>query len=186
VFSPSLKGKTALIVGLGDLGGSAARAARQLGLKVLAVRRSGAPSPLADRVYRLSQIDRLLPRADFAVIAAPLTPGTRNLLDRRRLDLLKPSAGLINIARALIVDYEALRAKLTDGSLAGAVLDVMSPEPLPPDSPLWDTPNLIITPHISCDDPEYASMTLELFFSNLDRFLRGRTLKNRVDRRHGY
>jgi phosphoglycerate dehydrogenase-like enzyme len=186
VFSPSLKGRTALIVGLGDLGGGAARAARQLGLKVLAVRRSGAPSRLADRVYRLAHIDRLLPRADFVVIAAPLTPETRNLLDRRRLDLLKPTAGVINIARARIVDYEALRAKLVDGSLGGAVLDVMSPEPLPADSPLWDTPNLIITPHISCDDPEYANLTLEHFFANLGRFVRGRPLKNVVDRELGY
>ena len=186
IFSPSLKGKTVLVVGLGDLGSAAARAARKLGLNVLAIRRRGAPSPLADRVYRASQIDRVLPRADFVVIAAPLTPATRNLLDRRRLDLLKPSAGVINIARAEIVDCEALRAKLVAGTLAGAVLDVVSTEPLPAHSPLWETPNLVITPHISCDDPDYARLTLDLFFANLERFLRGRPLRNLVDRQHGY
>lgn len=186
IFTPTLAGETALIIGLGDLGGGAARAARDLGLKVLAVRRGGKPSPLADRVHRLSQLDRLLPAADFVVVAAPLTPETRNLLDARRIGLLKRGAGLINIARAALIDHGALCARLRDGSLAGAVLDVTDPEPLPADSLYWETPNLVITPHISCDEPDYAALTLELWFDNLARFLQRKPLKNRVDPRRGY
>lgn len=187
LFSPSIAGKTALIVGTGDLGQGAARAARQLGLKVIGVSRSGKKIRDADAVHRTAALDRLLPRADYVVLAIPLTPETRNLLSRARLDLMKPAAAVINIARAPVADYEALADKLKRGELAGAVLDVMEPEPLPPESPLWDTPNLIITPHISCDDGEhYIAITLDLWFENLARFLQNKPLKNRVDPRRGY
>ena len=187
LFSPSLSGKTALIVGLGDLGQGAARAAKQVGLRVIGVSRSGKKVPHTDAVHKTAALDRLLPMADYVVMAVPLTPATRNLLNRARLDLLKPAAGVINIARAQVLDYEALAGKLGRGELAGAVLDVVDPEPLPVDSPLWDTPNLIITPHISCDDSEhYMDITLDLWFANLERFLEGKPLKNRVDSRHGY
>lgn len=187
LFSPSIAGKTALVVGLGDLGQGAARAAKQLGLKVVGVSRTGRKIPHADVVHKTAALDRLLPRADFVVIAVPLTPQTRHLLDRARLDLMKPSAGVINIARAPVLDNDALAAKLRRGELAGAVLDVVEPEPLPPDSPLWDTPNLIITPHISCDDGEhYVDISLDLWFGNFARFLKGKPLRNRVDPSRGY
>lgn len=187
VFTPSIAGKTALIVGLGDLGEGAARAARQLGMKVLGVRRRAKKSRHADAVYPYTELDAVLPLADCVVLAVPLTPETHHLLDRRRLDLLKPDAGVINIARAPVADYDALCGKLRRGELAGAILDVVDPEPLPADSPLWDTPNLIITPHISCDDSEhYIDISLDLWFENLARFLAHRPLKHRVDRKHGY
>ncbi|MFN7084991.1 MAG: D-2-hydroxyacid dehydrogenase [Burkholderiales bacterium] len=187
LFSPSIEGKTALIVGLGDLGEGAARAAKQLGMKVIGVRRREKPSRLADAVHSYSRLDALLPQADFVVLAVPLTPETRNLLSRERLGLMKPAAGVINIARAPVADYDALRDKLARGELAGAVLDVVDPEPLPPDSPLWDTPQLVITPHISCDDGEhYVDISLDLWFGNLARFLAGKPLKNRVAPRLGY
>jgi phosphoglycerate dehydrogenase-like enzyme len=187
VFSPSIAGKTALIVGLGDLGQGAARAAKQLGLQVTGVSRSGRKIREADAVYPLSRLDRLLPGADYVVLAVPLTPETHNLLDRSRMDLMNPHAGVVNIARAQVIDNEALADKLSRGELAGAVLDVVEPEPLPADSPLWTTPNLIITPHVSCDDSEhYNDITLDLWFANLERFLDGKPLKNRVDSRRGY
>jgi phosphoglycerate dehydrogenase-like enzyme len=187
VFSPGIEGMTALIVGLGDLGRGAARAARQLGLKVIGVSRTGRKVREADAVHRVSRLDALLPKADYVVIAAPLTAETRLLLDRRRLALMKPTAGVINIARGALVDAAALADKLERGELAGAVLDVVDPEPLPAESPLWTTPNLIITPHISCDDAaRYNDITLDLWFGNLARFLSGKPLENRVDRRHGY
>lgn len=187
VFSPSLHGQTALIVGLGDLGQGAARAARQLGLKVIGVSRSGRKIREADSVHTLARLDVLLPGADYVVLAVPLTPETLNLLNRTRMDLMKPTAGLINIARAQVIDNEALAAKLARGGIAGAVLDVVEPEPLPADSLLWTTPNLVITPHISCDDSEhYNDITLDLWFSNLQRFLDGKPLRNRVDPRRGY
>jgi phosphoglycerate dehydrogenase-like enzyme len=84
------------------------------------------------------------------------------------------------------VDYAAVREKLAQGTLAGAVLDVFQPEPLPPDSPFWDTPNLIVLPHVSCDDPRYVDRLLDFWFENLGRFLRGRRLKNRIDPDRGY
>jgi phosphoglycerate dehydrogenase-like enzyme len=84
------------------------------------------------------------------------------------------------------VDYDALRAKLAQGTLAGAVLDVFQPEPLPADSPLWDTPNLVIMPHVSCDDPRYIDRLLDFWFENFARFLAGKRLKNLIDRQLGY
>ena len=187
VFSPSILGKTALIVGLGDLGKGAARAARQLDMKVVGVSRSGRKIREADIVHTLSRLDALLPAADYVVLAVPLTPETNNLLSASRLDLMKPGACVINIARAPVLDNAALAARLAGGKLAGAVLDVVEPEPLPVDSPLWTTPNLIITPHVSCDDSEhYNDITLDLWFANLQRFLGGKPLKSRVDPRRGY
>ena len=90
----------------------------------------------------------MLPRADILLVSVPLTRETRGMLGRRELDLLKPEAGLINVARAGVVDYAALAEKLHAGELSGAILDVFDPEPLPADSFLWDTPNLILTPHV--------------------------------------
>ncbi len=187
LFSPSIAGKTALIVGLGDLGQGAARAAKQIGLKVIGISSRGKKIRHADAVHKSAALDRLLPQADYVVLAVPLTPETRNLLDRERMDRIKPTAGVINIARAAVTDYGALADKLRRGELAGAVLDVVDPEPLPPESPLWDTPNLIITPHVSCDDGEhYMDITLDLWFANLERFLKGKPLNGRVDPRRGY
>lgn len=187
IFTGDMTGKTALVVGLGDLGQAAARAASTLGLRVIGVSRTGKKVPHVDRVYRSAALEKLLPQADFVVVAVPLTPDTNGLFDSARLDQMKRDAGVINIARAPVMDYDALREKLARGELAGAVLDVVEPEPLPPDSPLWDTPNLIVTPHISCDDVEhYIDITLDLWFDNLARFFGGRPLKSRVDSRRGY
>lgn len=187
IFTPSIAGKIALVVGLGDLGRAAARAARRLGLRVIGVSRSGRKIPEAAAVHRPHALDRLLPQADFVVLALPLTPQTRGLLDRSRLDRMKAGAGLVNICRGPVLDQEALRAKLARGELAGAVLDVADPEPLPPESPLWETPNLLITPHVSCDEAErYVEITLDLWFENLGRYLSGRPLRNRVDPLRGY
>jgi phosphoglycerate dehydrogenase-like enzyme len=187
LFSPSIVGKTAVIVGLGDLGAAAARAAKKLGLTVIGVRRSARGNRHADRVVLHKQLDRVLPLADFVVLAVPLTAETRGLLNARRLDLLRPSAGVINIGRAQLADYAALEHRLRRGTLGGAVLDVVEPEPLPADSSLWTTPHLIITPHISCDDGEhYIDLSLDLWFENLARFVSGRPLHHRVNPRLGY
>jgi phosphoglycerate dehydrogenase-like enzyme len=186
VFTTPVAGKTAVVIGFGDLGQAAGRAAKKLGAKVIAITRSGKAARPADVAYPVSRIDRVLPKADFVIVTAPLTPETRNLLDRARLDLLKPEAGLVNIGRSPVVDYDALRDKLAKGELAGAVLDVFQPEPLPADSPLWDTPNLVITPHVTCDDPRYIDRLLDFWFENLARFLAGKRLKNVIDRKLGY
>ena len=187
LFSPSITGRTAVIVGLGDLGEAAARAAKKLGLNVIGVRRSAQKNRYADKVVTYKQFDRVLPEADFVVLAVPLTAETRKLLDGRRMDLMKSSAGVINIARGPVVDYKALEQRLRAGNLGGAVLDVVDPEPLPADSSLWTVPNLIITPHISCDDGEhYIDISLDLWFENLALFLAGKKLKRRIDAKLGY
>jgi phosphoglycerate dehydrogenase-like enzyme len=186
IYTVPIAGKTCVVIGYGDLGQAAVRAAKKLGLMAIAVSRSGQGTGLADEVLPAARLDEVLPRADFVIVTAPLTPATRNLLDRARLALLRPEAGLVNVARAPIVDYDALSEMLHAGKLAGAMLDVHEPEPLPPDSELWSTPNLILTPHISCDDPRYADMLLDAWAANLKRLDANQPLKNVVDAARGY
>jgi len=187
LFSPSIKGKTAVVIGLGDLGTGAARAAKTLGLHVIGVRRSAQKNRYADRVVSYTQLNKVLPKADFVVLAVPLTAETRHLLNEERLALLKPTAGVVNIGRGPVADYVALEARLRQGLLGAAILDVVDPEPLPASSTLWTTPNLIITPHISCDDGEYyIDISLDLWFENLERYWAGQRLKRQVDRKLGY
>ncbi|MES2564512.1 MAG: D-2-hydroxyacid dehydrogenase [Pseudomonadota bacterium] len=186
LHSTPIVGKTVVVIGFGDLGQGAGRAARKLGLKVIAVTRSGKPTRPAHVVYPVSRIDRALPKADFVIVTTPLTTETRDLLNRERLSLLKPGAGFINIGRSAVVDYAALMEKLENGDIGGAVLDVFDTEPLPPESPLWTTRNLIVTPHVSCDDPRYIDQLFDTWFKNLERFIKGRKLKHIVDRELGY
>ena len=182
VFSVPIAGKTCVVIGYGDLGQAAARAAKKLGLTVIAVTRTGQGTG----VIPVSRIDEVLPQADFVIVTTPLTPETRNLMNRSRLALLRPEAGLVNVARAPIVDYAALAEMLRAGRLAGAMLDVHDPEPLPADSELWSTPNLILTPHVSCDDPRYVDMLLDAWAANLRRLDANQGLKNVVDPARGY
>jgi glyoxylate/hydroxypyruvate reductase len=135
----------------------------------------------------IAKLHKVLPRADFVLIAAPLTPDTRHLIDSTAIGLMKDGAGLINVGRAGVVDYAALAKALKASKLSGAMLDVFDPEPLPASSPLWRVPNLIITPHCSSDDlDEYLPKTMDLAFDNFLRLGSGRKLKNVVDRATGY
>ncbi len=186
VFTTPITGKIAVVVGFGDLGQGAGRAAKKLGLEVIAVTRSGKAPRLADRVVSSARIDSVLPKADFVIVTTPLTAETRGLINRDRINLLKPGAGFVNIGRSPIVDYAALRDRLEKGELCGAVLDVFDQEPLPPDSAYWTTKNLVVLPHISCDDPRYIDHLLDFWFLNFERFLAGKKLKNIVDRKLGY
>lgn len=182
-YATAIEGKTALIVGVGMMGDAAARAARKLGLRVLGVRRSGAPNRYVDAMYTPDRLHDLLPQADFVLVNAPLTDETEGMIGRRELDLMKPSAGLVNLGRARVVDYGALATKLRKGEISGAVLDVFDPEPLPKSSPLWKVPRLIMTPHVSSDDEDnYGPLTADLVFENIGRWYAGKTLKNVVDR----
>ena len=128
-----------------------------------------------------------MPDCDFLLLTVPATPETHRLIDSRRLALLRPGAGVINMGRGSTLDPTALADALSEGRLAGAVIDVFETEPLPPSSPLWDVPNLIITPHVSSDDRRaYVPLTLDLVFENLGRLLAGRPLLNQVDPLRGY
>ena len=181
-YATDIRGKTAFVIGLGNMGTAAVKAARKLGLHVLGMRRTGRAHRGVHEMIAPERLREGLARADFVVVAAPLTPATEGLLDDTALDCLKPTAGLINMGRARIVDYDALRRRLSDGRLRGAVLDVFDPEPLPSDSPLWTTPNLIMTPHVSSDDEEnYGPLTIDLVFDNIARWYAGKPLRNVVD-----
>lgn len=182
LYATAIAGKTVLIAGVGMMGNAAAQAAKSLGLHVIGTRRSGAPNRYVDEMHTPDRLPDLLPRADFVLVTTPLTPETEGMIGQAELDLMKPTAGLINMGRARVVDYAALAAKLGRGELAGAVLDVFDPEPLPESSPLWRVPNLIMTPHVSSDDDDnYAPLTADLVFENIARWYDGRRLKNIVD-----
>jgi len=188
-LAPSIRGRTLLAVGYGDVGQAIGAAALALGMRVLAVTRSGALAPGsagADEVAALDRLDELLPRADVVALAAPLTPATRQVLDARRQALMADGACVLNMARAALLDHDALLARLRSGACGGAVLDVFDPEPLPAQSPLWDAPNLLVTPHVSCDVPDYAQRVLDRWFDNFARRLKGAPLGNIVDRARGY
>lgn len=185
-FSTSIAGKTVLIIGVGHVGAGAAKWAKRFGLTVLGIRRSGRRHAHVDEMHTPAALHELLPRADFVLVSTPHTSQTTHMIGARELGLMKDGAGLVNYSRAMLVDYDALRAELTAGRLS-AVLDVFDPEPLPESSPLWNTPNLIMTPHCSSDDVNlYTPKTLDLVFENAERLLAGRPLKNRVDRRRQY
>ena len=176
-----LQGQTAVVVGLGHIGREIARIARALGLKVVGVRRSArsADDPV-DELHAPEHLAELLPRADWLVLACPLTAETRGLVNAAMLARLPRHAHLINVARGEIVDEAALTAALRDKRLAGAYLDVFEQEPLPQNSPLWDMPNVIVTPHNSPAASGNDHRVLEIFLDNLGRWQRGEALVNEV------
>ena len=187
VYNTAIAGKTLLVVGVGHMGGGAARYAKKVGLRVLGIRRTGKPHPHVDEMYKPAKLMQLLPKADFVLCAAPLTSATEHLIGRREIAAMKRGAGIVNVGRAGIIDHAALAQALRSGKLSGAVLDVLPQEPLPSSSPLWRVPNVVITPHSSSDDEElYTPRSLDLFFENVVRFAGGRKLRNEVDRKIEY
>lgn len=187
VFSGSPRGKTLLVVGLGDMGGAMAKAGRALGMRVFGIRRTPKPHPHAEKVHAPKELHRLLPKADVVVVATPLTPDTKHVIGEKEVSLMRPGAGLINIGRGPVLDQAAIEKALRTGHLSGAILDVFDPEPLPAGHSLWSAPNIYISPHCSSDDnDEYMPMTLDLAFANAVRLARGRKLANVVDPARGY
>lgn len=187
LFGHSIAGRTAVIVGLGDLGGTIATRCAALGMTVIGCSARGAPHPACARVVAPSDLDTVLPGADVLVLAMPLTAATRGMITRGLLSLLPLRAGVVNLARGGVIDQDALCDMLEAGRLSGAVLDVFDPEPIPPGHRLWRTPNLVITPHVSSDDPEtYNPRTLDIFFRNLAAWRAGERMPNEVDRSRGY
>lgn len=182
-----LAGRSVVVLGLGTLGGAVAGQAARFGLDVTGVRTRAEPHPDCARVVAFTELDAVLPGAEFLVLAPPLTDLTRNLLDRRRIALLPPGAGVVNIGRGALLDQDALCDALDAGALGGAVLDVFVPEPVPPGHRLWATPNLVMTPHVSADDPAtYNPLSLDIFFANLRAQRDGAPLPNRFDTVRGY
>jgi len=181
-FNTTIIGKTVLIVGVGNMGGGAAKYAKKVGLHIIGIRRTGKPHPHVDEMYTPDRLIKLLPRADFVFLATPLTTRTESLFGKREIAAMKPGAGLVNIGRAGVLDHDALSEGLRSGHISGAVLDVTPQEPLLASSPLWKIPNLFITTHSSSDDAvHYTPKSLDLFLKNLVRYATRRKMQNLVD-----
>jgi len=187
LFSNPIAGKTVVVVGTGSLGGSMAKHVSALGAYFIGVNKRGKEAEGCSKVITIDKIDTVLPKADFLYLALPETPETKDLINKKRLDMLKPTCGIINIGRQSVMDYDVLSEKLKKNEIAGAILDVFSHEPIDKNSRLWDIPNLVITPHVSSDDDgNYVELTLGIFISNLKLFIEKKELLNQVDRKLGY
>ncbi len=181
-----LAGRTLGILGFGSIGAAVAERARAFGMRVIGTQRAPRPSPHAELVLGPRETDRVLRESNVLVVLLPLTPETRGAVGARELALLPEGALLVDLARGGIVDESALLAALRSGRLAGAALDVFAEEPLPASSPLWDAPNLIVTPHVAGLSPDYMERLTEIFVDNLAREESGLPLRNAVDRERGY
>ena len=185
----SIRDNEFTILGTGNIGVNVAERLRGMGAaRITGLSRSGKPHPAFDEVFPISRLDEVLPKTKILVMALPSTAETIHILNRARIALLPRDAYVINVGRGTAVDQEALMDALNGGRLAGASLDVMDPEPLPADHPLWNTKNLILTPHVSgnmtlgytCD------INVKMFCSDLANYAAGRPLEHLVDRKQGY
>lgn len=181
-----IAGRTALVIGLGHTGQAAARCFKAMGLTVIGLRARPQPTEFVDEVHGIAALARLMARADLILVAVPLLPATRGLLDAAALARLKPCAVLVDVSRGGVVVEAALIEALEDGRLAGAALDVFETEPLPDDNPLWGQPNVIVTPHCASDYDGWAERSVALFIENLARFRKREALVNVVDPGRGY
>jgi phosphoglycerate dehydrogenase-like enzyme len=201
-FEPAeLRGSTVGVVGYGSIGREIARLCRAFGATVLASKRDLKRLPdtgytladvgdreaeLAARLYPPQALGSMAAECDFLVVVVPLTPATRGLLGEKVLKKLKPGAFLIDVSRGGIVDHSALLEALNSGRLAGAALDVYPVEPLPETSPLWNLPNLIVSPHVAGASPRYLERATDLFAENLRRYVVNEPLLNLYDPQLGY
>lgn len=177
----SLEGQTLVIVGFGGIGREFARRAKVFGMRIIGLSRSARPDAEADEIHPISALDGQLARADFVLVAAPYTKETHHMLGAERFAACKPGAKLINVARGGLVDPVALVAALKSGQLGGAATDVTDPEPLPAEDPLWDTPNLIITPHVAgANGPVGRNRLAEFVSANVARFVAGEPVSHVV------
>jgi phosphoglycerate dehydrogenase-like enzyme len=185
-----LAGQTVGIVGLGSIGRAVARLAKAFDMRVLGVRRSGAPLECADYevdgIFGPLDLLNVLAESDYVVLALPLTEETHHLIGELALRAMKPSAYRIHVSRGAVIDEAALVRALKEGEVAGAGLDVFESEPLPPESELWGMDNVIISPHIAGGTPRYMELAVDLFCENLRRYLAGEPLRNVVDTKRGY
>ncbi|HEY6644762.1 D-2-hydroxyacid dehydrogenase [Povalibacter sp.] len=182
-----IKGKTMLVVGLGGIGSEVAKRAHGMEMKVIATRASGRTGPdFVSYVGLPEELPKLAADADFVVNTAPLTPQTKGIFNAAFFSRMKPGAYFINIGRGGSVDTDALVAALKNQQIAGAGLDVTDPEPLPPDHPLWQAPNVIITPHVSNDSDLGVAVQVTVTKENLRRYIAGERMLSVVDVSRGY
>ncbi|MEV7662045.1 D-2-hydroxyacid dehydrogenase [Paenarthrobacter sp. NPDC089316] len=182
-----IQGQRVLVVGTGSIGREIASLFRAVGLRVSGAGRSRRPGDESfEEIHSSSELSLVVHDFDYLVLAAPLTEDTRGLVGAKVLAAMKPTAHLINVARGDLVHTDALVQALASGSIAGAALDVVHPEPLPAEHPLWSMDNVILTPHMSGDTEDYLDDLGQLFVENLWRFSRGLPLQNIVDKKLGF
>lgn len=180
-------GARALVVGTGPIGRAIGRRLSAAGLAVSGAGRTARDAdPDLGVVHPMERLGEALAEADYVVLAAPLTPQTRKMIDAAALERMRPSARLVNVGRGGLVAEDDLVEALRAGRIAGAALDVFEDEPLPESSPLWDLPNVIVSPHMSGDVVGWRDELVRLFADNLGRYVSGRPLRNVVDKRLGY
>ena len=186
----SLHHNRVLILGTGNVGGSIAQKLHAFGTYNIGISRSGRSVEHFDEVHTLDALDALLPQADIVIGALPKTTGTIGLFDSRRLHLMKEDALLVNVGRGTMIVTKDLEKSLEEGRFYGVVLDVMDPEPLPQDSPLWTCDRVLLTPHISGigfdHEPQTEAAIWDICFENLHRYLNGEALTHVVDITAGY
>lgn len=184
---PPLHGKTVAILGVGSSGGNLARVCKVgFGMHVLGMTRSRHDAPHVDRYFDQSRLLEMLPAADFVVLCLPRTPATMHLINAAALHAMQPTAYLINVSRGALIDEAALIAALRAGRIAGAGLDVTANDPIPADSPLWDLPNTIITPHIATETLQMSDDVVAFWCENIRRFAEHEPLLGLMDRQAGY
>ena len=179
-------GTRLVVVGAGPIGRAIALMARSMAMDVTVVGRSARDDDEFGRIEASEHLPSLLGNADYVIAALPLAPGTRGLIGARAFAAMRPGAVFLNLGRGPVVDEAALIDALRDGRLSGAGLDVFEREPLPPDSPLWDMPNVLVSSHVAGDYPGFEDDIVRLFVENLRRYRAGQALLNVVDKRLGY
>ncbi len=182
-----LRGKTALVIGLGGIGRQVAERCFAFGMRVLAVDPKDMPlSRAVEEVRKPDDLDQLLPKADVVISCTPHTPKSEGMIGRKQFALMKDGVYFINVSRGKIVDTEALTSALKSGKVRAAGLDVTDPEPLPSDHPLWSMPNVTITPHNATNSDRLRDRRMRLFRENIERFLTKRPLHNIVQKRRRF
>lgn len=184
-----LGGQTVLFIGIGDIAQETVKRLAGFDMRILGVRRSAGVSGVPvgfDRVVSINELNSVLPLADHVVSSVPHTPATRHVFNAELFSSFKPGAYFYNVGRGTSVVQDDLIAALNSGQLAGAGLDVTDPEPLPPDHPLWNAPNVVITGHTAGMTPNFQSRLIDLFADNLQRWQEGRELRNVVNLSRGY
>jgi phosphoglycerate dehydrogenase-like enzyme len=185
-----IAGQTVGIVGYGDIGRAVATRCRAMGMRVLGLRRSGAPiynvDPLVDRVYTPSGLLEMIPQCDYLVVAAPLTPETKGLIGPGAFAAMKPDTVVVNLGRGPVIDEPAMIEALSTGRIKGAALDVFDKEPLADGHPLYSLQNVLLSPHCADHTPDWLERAMQFFIDQYARFEKGEPLLNVVDKRLGY
>lgn len=186
-FVSTIAGSTVLVVGAGKQGCAVARAAEKLEIGAVGIDLDTTQRGCFKKIVPPSRLHVFLPSADFVVLTLPYTRKTYHFFGATEFGLMKENAGFINISRGKVVDHEALQSALRSGKISGAILDVLEQEPLPQESPLWETPNLTITPHMGCDDEDnYIHRTFDIVMGNIEKLAKGEQLDNLIDFKKGY